>query len=63
MHFLLKRNKINRKFIGSVMHVLTLKKERKKETERERERKREIETLNVVSMFCKSVFHVNRYIQ
>lgn len=40
MHFLLKRNKINRKFIGSVMHVLTLKKERKKETERERERER-----------------------
>lgn len=43
MHFLLKRNKINRKFIGSVMHVLTLKKERKKETERERESKRERE--------------------
>lgn len=43
MHFLLKRNKINRKFIGSVMHVLTLKKERKKETERERERVKERE--------------------
>lgn len=47
MHFLLKRNKINRKFIGSVMHVLNvinaLKKERKKETERERERVKERE--------------------